>query len=210
MRKNVIVALSIVMAVFFSSPAYSADGPYVSVNLGMAKASDSDVTDSSLPGEAIDMEYDAGFVLGAALGYHFGSIGFEGEVAYQKTDLDKISLLGSTSSLGGDGSALSFLVNGYYAFVFGKMPLRPYLSAGFGLAQLSINNLSIPGSSQLDWSDDDFVFAYQVGAGLEFDLGNKFSIGAKYRFFGTSDPEFKTTDTDFASHNVMLVIKRSF
>lgn len=210
MGKNVLIACSIVSALFLSSPVYGADGPYVSVNIGTAKASDSDVTDSSLPGAAIDLSYDAGFMLGAALGYRFGGIGFEGEIAYQKTDLDQVSLLGATTSITGDGSALSLLVNGYYAFIFGKGPLIPYISAGVGLAQVKINNFNIPGSGLLDWSDDDIVFGYQVGAGIGYDLSNRFNIGVRYRYFGTSDPEFSTTDTDFASHNIMLVIKRSF
>jgi len=210
MRKALLAAVSVVLAVLFAATAHAADGGYMSLNLGLAKTADSDVTDSTLPGTAIEMEYESGFAAGMALGYQFRSFGIEGEAAYQKTDLDKISLLGATSSLGGDGSCLSMLLNGYYNFVFGDLPLVPYLSAGIGLAQVNINNMRIPGSGELDWSGDDLVFGYQFGGGLEFSLGSKFSIGAKYRYFGTSDPEYATTDTDFASHNIILTIKRFF
>lgn len=209
MRKNVIVALSIVLTVFISSPAFGADGPYVSGNIGMAAVSDSDVTDSSLPGTPIDLSHDKGFTLGAALGYHFGSVGFETEIAYQKNDLDQVSMMGSTMDLSGDSSVFSLLANGYYAFLISKS-ITPYVSAGVGLAQVKMNNFGVPGSGLLNWSDDDMVFAYQVGAGIGYNLSDRFNIGLKYRYFGTSDPEFSTTDADFTSHNILLVIKRSF
>jgi len=210
MRSVLLAAASILTAVLFSTTALAGDGGYVSLNLGLAEAENSEVTDSTLPGAVMKLDYDSGFTAGMALGYQFRSFGIEGELAYQKTDLEKIALLGAALDLGGDASAVSLLANGYYNFVFGDFPLIPYLSAGIGLAQISINNMRIPGLGQLDWSDDDIVFAYQLGGGLEMSLGSKFSIGAKYRYFGTSDPEYNTTDIDFTSHNILLIIKRFF
>jgi hypothetical protein len=50
MKKNLLIISVCVLAFFFSSPAYSAEGPYVSGNIGFAMLSDSDVTDSTIPG----------------------------------------------------------------------------------------------------------------------------------------------------------------
>jgi len=210
MRNALLIAVSVVSVMLLALAAHAADGPYVSLNLGLVETVNSDVTDSSLPGASMKLDYEQGFTAGMALGYQFRSFGIEGEVAYQNADLNKIALSGAAFDLGGDVSATSLLLNGYYNFVFGRFPLVPYLSAGVGLAQVNIHNMNIPGSGLLDWSDDDIVLSYQLGGGLDFSFGNKFSIGAKYRYFGTSDPEYNTTDISFESHQVILIIKRFF
>ena len=74
MKKNLIIISACTLAFFFLSPAYSADGPYVGGNIGLAIVSDSDLTDSTIPGITIDIEYDAGIALAGALGYGFGNI----------------------------------------------------------------------------------------------------------------------------------------
>jgi len=210
MRRDALFALFVVLALLFSFPAYGADGPYVSISIGMGTADDSDLTDSTLPGTAIDLAYETGYVFGSALGYQFGSFGFEGEIAYRKNDLDKISLMGETTSITGDASALSLLANGYYRLDLGKVPLTPYIGAGLGFAQVKINNFGVPGSGRLDWSDDDIVFSYQISAGMEYDLSKRFAVGVTYRYCGSSDPQFNTTDASFSSHNIILTIKRFF
>ena len=50
----------------------------------------SDITDSTLPGATITTEYDTGWALGGALGYDFNRFRVEGEISYQKNDVDKI------------------------------------------------------------------------------------------------------------------------
>lgn len=72
---------------FFSAPAYSADGPYLSANLGLAELSDSDVTDSTIPGVTLGQSYDNGWALGASVGYRFNNVRVEGEVSYQENDI---------------------------------------------------------------------------------------------------------------------------
>lgn len=210
MKRSVLTALSVVLVLVLSSPGYSADGPYVSLILGTANVNDSELTDSTDPGAVVDMEYDTSYILGAALGYRHASVGFEGEIAYQLTDVDGLSSGAVKVDLEGDSSVLSLLLNGYYALVFDAFPIVPYLSAGVGLAQAKISDLKIPGTGALDWNGDDFVFCYQVGAGLEFDLTDRLNVGVKYRYFGTSEAEFNPIDAEFSSQSLMLVIKRSF
>ena len=88
--------------------------------------------------------------------------------------------------------------------------LSPLLSAGIGLAKVKINDFVVPGSGLSNWSNDDMVFAYQAGAGIGYDLSKSLTISAKYRYFGTADLEFDTTDADFSSHNIMLGVALSF
>ena len=45
---------------FFSAPVYSGEELYVSSNIGFAMASDSDLTDSTVPGITVNTEFDTG------------------------------------------------------------------------------------------------------------------------------------------------------
>lgn len=209
MKKNLLIISVCVLAFFFSSPAYSAEGPYVSGNIGFAMLSDSDLTDSTIPGITIDIEYDTGLALGAALGYDFGNTRLEGEISYQKNDFEKASLLGVDVDLTGDVTSLSLLMNGYYDLVNNSV-FTPYLSAGLGFAKVEVNDFNVPGSGLPNSNYDDTVFAYQVGVGVGYAVNEKVTIDVKYRYFATSDPEFDTTEAEFASHNFLFGVRVNF
>lgn len=209
MKKNLLIISVCVLAIFFSSSAYSAEGLYVSGNIGFGMASDSDVTDSTIPGFTLTMEYDTGFALGAALGYDFNRFRVEGEIAYQKNDIDKVSALGVPLDASGDVSALAFLINGYFDFV-NDSAFTPYISAGLGYAQIDLNDFNIVGSGEPNYSQDDSVFAYQVGLGVGYAVTEKVTIDVKYRYFATDDPEFDTAEAEVASHNFLFGVRFNF
>ena len=189
--------------------AYGAEGPYVSANLGLAIASDSDLTDSTVPGITMEIESDMGVALGVAAGYDFGKARIEGEIAYQQNDLDKASLLGVEVDLTGDGTSLALLLNGYFDFE-NDSAFTPFISAGLGFAKVEINDFNVPGSGLPGESDDDTVFAYQVGAGVGYAINQKVSVDVKYRYFATSDPEFDTTCAEYSSHNFYVGVRVNF
>ena len=198
-----------VLAIFFYSSAFSDEGLYVCGNIGFAMLSDSDITDSTDPGVTLTMEYDTGWTLGGALGYGFGSFRVEGEIAYQANDIDKLSILGIPFNASGDVSSLAFLINGYFDFV-NDSAFTPYLSAGLGYAKVDLNDFNIAGSGEPDYSDDDSVFAYQVGLGVGYAVTEKVTIDVKYRYFATEDPEFDTAEVEVASHNFLFGVRFNF
>ncbi len=209
MKKNLLIISVCVLAIFFSSSAYSAGGLYVSGNIGFAMLSDSDLTDSTLPGATITLEYDTGFTLGGALGYDFNRFRVEGEISYQTNDVDKIGAMGVSFDASGDVSSLAFLINGYFDFV-NDTGFIPYLSAGLGYAKVEFNDLKVPALSSLSAGDDDSVFAYQVGLGVGYAVTEKVTIDVKYRYFATEDPEFDTTEAEIASHNFLFGVRFNF
>lgn len=209
MKKNLLIISVCVLAIFFSSSAYSAEGLYVSGNIGFAMLSDSDLTDSTLPGATITLEYDTGFTLGGALGYDFNRFRVEGEISYQTNDVDKIGAMGVSLDASGDVSSLAFLINGYFDFV-NDTGFIPYLSAGLGYAKVEFNDLKVSGLSSSGAGDDDSVFAYQVGLGVGYAVTEKVTIDVKYRYFATEDPEFDTTEAEIASHNFLFGVRFNF
>lgn len=209
MKKNLFIIFGCVLAFFFSAPVYSAEGLYVSGNLGFAMASDSDLTDSTVPGITVNTEFDTGFAFGAALGYDFNTFRVEGEISYQKNDVDKIGAQGVFFDKTGDATALSFLINGYYDFI-NRSAFTPYISAGLGFAQVEFNDLDISGIGFSGSNDEDTVFAYQIGIGVGYAVNEKITIDVKYRYFGTEDSEYDTTEAEFASNNLLFGVRINF
>jgi len=209
MKKNLLITFFCVLAFFFSAPVCSAEGLYVSGNLGFAMASDSDLTDSTAPGITVNTEFDTGLAFGAALGYNFSRFRVEGEISYQKNDVDKIEAQGVFLDATGNARALSFLINGYYDFK-NRSAFTPYISAGLGFAQVEFNDLDISGLGFSGSSDEDTVFAYQIGIGVGYAVTEKVTIDVKYRYFGTEDSEYDTTEAEFASNNFLFGVRINF
>ena len=206
MKKTFLITAACAMTLSISSIAFSAEGPYVSGNLGLAIPSDSDIEDTVLT-----LESDNGLAFGVAIGQEFtGNIRLEAEIAYQENDLDKASISGlGSADIIGDTSSLALLLNGYYDFK-NESAFTPFISGGIGMAKVDVSNISLPGFGPVTLSDDDTVFAYQIGAGLGYAINEKVSLDVKYRYFGTSDPEFELATAEYSSHNVYAGIRVSF
>jgi len=203
MRKNLILVICCAVLIFYTSDAYSADGLYAGGNIGIGFLSDSDVSIPDLGGYNVKIEYNSGIALGAAFGYAFNNFRAEGEIDWQKNDLDKVSMLGESADVDGDVTNLAFLANGYYDF-HNSSKFTPYVSAGIGLTNVKVS------SSDLEADNDDTVFAYQVGVGIGYAINDSVTLEVKYRYFGASDPEFDGVKVEIGSHNVLAGFRIGF
>ena len=206
-RKVILTAMGACASMLYGATAFAADAPYVSAMVGTALLNDSTLTED---GYSVDLETDAGWNLAVMAGYKIGVARIEGEIGYQKNDADKFSGgdLGSLSlSAGGDVDLWRFMVNGYYDFDTGT-PWTPYIGIGIGFANVSANDLTVAGIDI--GSDDDTVFAYQVGAGLGYAINNTTTMFVDYRYFATEDPDFSGTEAEVDSHNISLGLRYSF
>lgn len=193
-----------VMLLILPGVAFSAAGPYVSGNFGVGFLTDSTWSDSS---GSLTVESDPGFALGVAAGYNFGMFRLEGEIGYQKNDLDKVSVGPVSVSASGDVTNTYFLGNGYFDFI-NSSPFTPYVSTGIGFAKLKGNDFAVLGTRIGD--SDDTVFAYQAGVGIGYAVNNNITIDLKYRYFRTADPNFNGTDGEYATHNIYLGLRYNF
>jgi len=210
MRKR-LGALLIVFSFVFAANAYSAEGLYISGNIGLATLNDADANDSNLPGVTASREFDTGAAFSGAIGYGIENFRLEGEIGYQKNDFNEQNIRGTSSDLSGDLTSLSFLVNTYYDFPTGSK-FTPFITAGLGFAQVDVNDLSSPGARRASFDDDDTVFAGQVGAGVSYALNEKVDFELKYRYFMTEDLEFSDGGSLDGpnSHNVYLGMRYTF
>jgi len=210
MKKTLMISACCTLMFSLTPLAHSANGPYASGHIGGALANDADVSNADIVGISADVQMDMGLGLGIALGYTFGDTRFEGEFSYQKNDVDSVSVSGIGSApLSGDVTSLAFLINGYYDFKDGG-PVSSFLTVGIGMANVEVDNLNILGSGLANFSDDDTVLAYQVGAGIGFTLTKEIILDLKYRYFATLDPNFGDYKFEYSSHNVSLGVRVSF
>ena len=162
-------------------------------------------------------EHDIGVVLGGTLGYRTAPVGpghirGEVEVAYRHDARGEVSYFEDevpcNPSEGGcpgmDMSALSFMGNLWY-----DLPVTDswsvFAGGGLGAARVegknfvqAFNFVAFEASGFPD--DTDWVFAYQVGAGVTYQLPSGAELSAEYRYFATADPSFEFFEAGFADH----------
>lgn len=174
------------------------------------------------------LDFDAGLGANASVGYSFDSndwaaggsiLRIETELLFKVDDTDTVTVTGAGSFDGtGDVSAFGVMANAWYELHTG-WAWRPYLGAGVGIANISLNNVGFrPAGAGADLGvvdDDDWVFAYQFGAGISYELSAHTILGLEYRMFATTDAELVNAtgtsfDADYLSHNVGLFIRFLF
>ena len=212
--KRFALTVTVFFAVFLMiGTAHAAEGFYASLNAGLAIANDSDADF----GDGINAEFE--MKEGGAVTYAMGGnltefFRAELEFGYQEHDFDmaKLTVPGygqGEGAISGDASIYSLLVNGYADFKNTTI-FTPFVTVGFGAAQVDVSDIGVPGYGTLLKADDDIVFAYQVGAGVGIEVHPRATIDLKYRYFGTSDPEFDLADTEFSSHNLYAGVRVYF
>ena len=193
-------------------------GPYDFVT-GAKPAQDDEFT-ATRKGTA---SFDIG-ILGfrVAGGYRILAFRPEVEISYRQLALDNLEY----SSFSRDGvelpdAALQTLNDSIggrvgYLVLFGAManfwgdietgtPFTPFIGVGAGLGQVAIDNQArneLSGDSAVQESPESSAstFAFQVGAGLGFDLGASISLSLGYRLVGTTEASLawnvKDSNTD--------------
>ncbi|MCY4394974.1 MAG: outer membrane beta-barrel protein, partial [Rhodospirillaceae bacterium] len=105
----------------------------------------------------------------------------------------------------GSLSTLSLMANGIAGVDVWK--LRPYVGVGLGMARhngkFDAQSYTIDGTEYAfsETSEDDYVFAYQVMAGVEYPFSDAMAVKGGYRYFATSQANFKGLKASYGTHN---------
>jgi opacity protein-like surface antigen len=183
-------------------------GFYIGASGGLNLLNDSSL-DSTV---TLDVKYGTGLTFGGVLGYDFGMVRLDAEVTYRDNDIDQIGFPADGST-----SALSYMVNGYFDIPT-HMIIKPYVGGGIGYATVSIDNANIPGIPPFPApiaDDSDSVLAYQLSAGIGFEISRATTLSLGYRYFATDDPEMidasgAAFSTQYQSHEFTLGVRFLF
>lgn len=224
MQKLMIISAALLLALpSIGAAAEPRAGGYVSGFIGVSMPSDNDVTtdyfDNS-PSVRDQVEFDPGINIGGTGGYDFGYVRLEGEISYKYSEIS--SLYDQTNNqryrnLDGDLGVSAFMANAFFD-LHNDSRVTPYLGGGIGFAVLNLSDTfgtNVNGRQYLYGEDDDAVFAYQVGAGVEIALNPRFSLDLGYRYFGTDTANFdndfdQSSSMKFESHNVAIGFRATF
>jgi len=188
-KKAILSALLTAVLYTITNPALAqGDSWYVAGGLGASLANDSDNTQAGI---TITSEFDTGVLGTVAIGHTFGGLRAEGEIAYIQNDISTLKLSGVGGvSASGDVSVAALMANVYYDIDTGSK-WKPFIGAGAGYANVSINNLSSLGVAIAD--DSAGAFAYQFKAGIGYAFTDTLDGTLGYRYFSTADADFVDT-----------------
>jgi opacity protein-like surface antigen len=170
---------------------------YGSLSVGFGSQSDVDEKRNGI--KEVSTSYGSSFSFNAAVGYQFEQVRAELEVGNQilspKEQL--FSNGGRTTLSGGNFSATTILVNGYYDIPTGSK-LRPYVGGGVGLGLIrgKINYSGV----QYDYDGDSF--AYQLKAGVQYEITRKGNVFGELKYSSISSYKAKDlTNWDYGPYN---------
>lgn len=205
MRLNSRLCVGVLLASLISMPALAGEGLYLRLGAGGNHA-DEDVFS--------DVDFEFGYVGTAAIGYNWffpeliADLRVELEGSYRYNDTDTLGNL----SLDGDATVYGAMVNAY-ADIRTTLPVVPYLGVGFGAARLDYEDDGAGVVAPID--DHDTKFAYQVMAGVNYNVATDLALGLEYRFFeaeryGLQDDVGNDIRPEYNSHSFMLNVTLGF
>ena len=210
---------SVTFFVFLLVPltgAWAAGNFYLGLHGGAAIPDDSKATDSE---GRYNIDYDLGFDGSITFGYNLGDsypkIGrgrVELEVNYAENDLDEADFLEGKVSAGGSIKRTGVMIN-----TIGEHKTRSgviiYALLGAGFAKIELDNATILDQPLAD--DDETELAFQVGAGIGWEMNRHITYDIGYRYLLTTDPNFTTSedkglDYEYACHRILAGIRFNF
>ena len=209
-NRNVICLVSLLG---FSISAHAQDSDnYVSFGLGITETDD---TSFQVAPGTIDTEFEDDWNYSAAYGWYREGYRYEVELVVGEDDVSSHTLNGGAPLAGPTGgiNMAGVLFNGYYDFSTASA-FTPYLGAGLGIAMIEAEGFGVAAIPDV-LDDDDTVLAYQVMAGIGYEISDRTSLFAEYRYFGTDSADVTTsvstgsvdTDLDFSSNQFRFGVR---
>ena len=202
-RKILLCAVA-VSAISGAANAANVQGWYVSLEGGANWVDDWDsLVAVSSP---TTTEFGTGWAALGSVGHAFsGNWRAELELGYRSNDIDLVTTSGKHSWREGDLWEATAMANVIYDVrLADKVGLSVGVGAGADYAELTDQRAS------LEYSDDDWNFAYQGLAGLNYSIGSRTTAFVNYRYLRVSNPDFDMRSQggylidgdDFAKHTV--------
>ena len=237
MKKQLFAAIVMIVVALpvAALAAVNRPGPYVSGFLGVTGLQDTDATFTDFANSSNSsndrIEFDPSINIGGTGGFDFGYVRLEGELSYKRGEMSSITSTFPSppptstvrfTNVDGSLGAVAVLFN-CFIDLHNDTLVTPYFGGGAGFAALHLDDTfgtiasgaGAGSRARIYLSDDDTVFAYQAGAGLEIALNRRLSLDVGYRYFGTSRANFNenfSTETTlkFESHNGAVGIRVKF
>jgi opacity protein-like surface antigen len=181
-----------------------------SVYLGLrGSASFLNETDFAIAGPTtVSNDYENGLGIslqaGHTLPHLYHDLGLRGEIefGYVAHDIDSHNVGGALftgDNAFGETSAFYLMANAYVEYELGYF--RPFVGVGLGMARIAFKEHGVAGVGTV-MDDSDNVLAYQLSAGVSYDLYERLTLDANYRYLNFTDVELSAVDSTASSSDV--------
>ena len=236
MKKIIAIAAGMaLLAVMPAGPA-SAEGNskwYGTVTVGMAFPGDAGASGTDADYGKIAGEYglDSGFGFSGGIGYDLSPLRVEGVLSRFGMDIDSAKVtsietpapggglpdvtdaVGFKADLDGEASVLALMGNVWLDIDTGSA-LTPFVGGGVGMAQLDaeVDSVTVSGATvPVSAGGDDWVVAWQIGAGVGYRLSGGTTAILGYRFFDMGEADIDGTAIELdGAHIVEIGLRFSF
>ena len=200
-----------------AAPPVSSSPIYVSVFGGASFLNDVKASYNNIT--AYSVSTYPGYIIGAAIGYQWN------DMVRTEIELSHSSWKGKNFSLGiplayvgpvaGSISA-TYLLGNLWIDIPTNSAFTPYVGGGLGVG-FATADTTFNGNTYGYGPNGVGNFAYQVGAGVKFDLSESIAVDAGYRFKGITNVNFNDSDgggayngANLNSHNVQIGLTFKF
>jgi outer membrane protein OmpA-like peptidoglycan-associated protein len=220
--RSLLLGAAASLALGSAANATTINGWYVSLEGGANWVEDWDHADNFTAGGVVtavvpgSASFDTGWAVLASVGYGWNKWRFEFEAGYRDNDGDGATFAGApfpASVLNFDLSEVSLMANVIYDIpLTERMSLSLGAGAGADYAMMDHNFFLVP------VEDEDWRFAYQGIAGLNYAIGRQTDLFVNYRYFRVADPEFDyrpvlpliVAGDDIVKHTVTVGLRYAF
>lgn len=170
---------------------------------------------------------DTGFVLGGAVGTHLDNwvkgLRAEVEVSFRRNDVGgnwrglsdggEGASFTTSGAIDANASTFAIMANAWYDIEMG-WKVKPYVGGGVGWARTKFDGAFVTSngtSTTYNWGFEQSGFAYQLGAGFNYEVAPDVNVGLGYRYFNGPNVDFFFSGKDNSrlkfdsdSHSVMV------
>ena len=168
-------------------------------------------------GDQYTVKTKAGFLIGGAVGVKWNDIiRTEIELSHSRVQAKSYnSYAGGSFDPASGPIKATYLLGNIWADLNTGSAFTPYVGGGLGFGWAS-GDTSFNGNN-FGYGPGESGLAYQLGAGVKYDMSENISLDLGYRFKGLNDIDFDDNDGggvytsgDLRSHNVQLGLTYSF
>jgi len=195
-HKTALMAGAALIGLLTADPSWAfGNDPYFALSGGLNFVPDITLDSTSFPLSTYPrmLDFNTGFAGTAAFGGRIGtSLRLEKELSYRFNTLDSLTVQieGPQGFDDGSVSAFGVMANGWIDIPTGT-GWTPYIGGGIGAANVHLSLDSNTGAPCTCWGVDidssQWVFAYQLGAGVAIGMGGGITATLDYRYFATSE-----------------------
>lgn len=210
LMRSTLLGTAVAIALSGTARAASFNGWYIGLEGGANWVGDWDQVQFTPPPTTATTSFDTGWAVLGTVGYSFwGNWRAEFEAGYRSNDIDTVLIGGAPSTTTGDLWEVSLMGNFIYDLnLTDKLSVSLGVGVGADYAELSLGPVTV--------SDDDWNFAYQGIAGINYGVGQQTALFLNYRYLRVHEPDFVYTSPgftidgdDFGKHTVTVGLRYS-